>query len=111
MSNEVDARGLLCPQPVILTKRALDAMGVGVLTVRVDNAIAKENVRKLATSLGCVVDVAAEAGGFALRLTKGEAAELQEGAAMEARHCSEDPERDSVMTQCGEVSTEPAGQL
>ena len=75
MSNELDARGLLCPQPVILTKRALDAMSAGVLTVRVDNAIAKENVRKLATSLGCAVDVAAQAGGFALRLTKGEATE------------------------------------
>ena len=76
MSTEVDARGLLCPQPVILTKRALDAMSAGVLTVRVDNEIAKENVRKLATSQGCAVDVAAAAGGFILRLTKGEATDM-----------------------------------
>ena len=47
----------------------------------------------------------------AARRVEGEAAETQEGAAVEARHRSGNPERDSVMTQFGEVSAEPAGQV
>lgn len=53
MAHTVDARGLACPQPVILAKKALaDHDEVVVL---VNDAIARENVRKLATSLGCAV--------------------------------------------------------
>ena len=63
--------GFFAPQPVILTKRALDAMNAGVLTVRVDNEIAKENVRKLATSLGCVVDVGRRSRGLCLAFDQG----------------------------------------
>lgn len=74
MSHEVDARGLPCPQPVLLTKRALDALAAGVLTVRVDNEVARENVRKLAVSQGCAVEVAREEESFVLRLAKGGAA-------------------------------------
>ena len=47
MSMEIDARGLACPQPVVLTKKALEQIAEGVLTVVVDNTAAKENVTKL----------------------------------------------------------------
>ena len=47
--KEIDARGLACPKPVILTKQAMDA-GERELTVRVDNAAAVENVKRLAAS-------------------------------------------------------------
>lgn len=46
----VDARGKLCPQPVILTKKESDA-GENELTVIVDNETAKSNVLKFGAKL------------------------------------------------------------
>ena len=45
--KEIDARGLACPQPVILTRKAMLA-GEKQLIVRVDNAAAVENLKRLA---------------------------------------------------------------
>jgi tRNA 2-thiouridine synthesizing protein A len=44
----VDARGLSCPQPVILTTAAIKELESGTLVVLVDSATAKENVSRLA---------------------------------------------------------------
>ena len=43
----IDARGLSCPQPVVLTNRAIEA-GATNLDVLVDNEVSKENVLRLA---------------------------------------------------------------
>lgn len=48
----VDARGLDCPKPVILTKKALSEMSEGSIETIVDNEVAKDNLNKLANSLG-----------------------------------------------------------
>ncbi len=67
MSELVDARGLACPEPVILTKKALDAHDE--VTVLVDNATALENVKRLASVSGCAVDVdLTEASGGIFRI-------------------------------------------
>jgi len=63
----VDARGLSCPVPVIKTKAALEELGSGEILVLVDEEAARENVCRLARSLGCSVDVAG--GGEEFRLT------------------------------------------
>lgn len=47
----VDARGLSCPQPVILTKRELEKQG-GKAVVMVDNDIAVDNITRFAESRG-----------------------------------------------------------
>ncbi len=62
MSELVDAKGLACPEPVILTKKALDAHDE--VTVLVDNTTALENVKRLASVSGCAVDVSDESGGI-----------------------------------------------
>jgi tRNA 2-thiouridine synthesizing protein A len=54
--KEIDARGLSCPEPVMLTKQALDA-GETELTVLVDNGAAKENVSRQGRSHGKTVSV------------------------------------------------------
>ena len=51
--EEIDARGLACPKPVVLTKKALENNNE-VLTI-VDNKAASENVGKLAKKLNCSV--------------------------------------------------------
>lgn len=52
MRIEVDARGQVCPKPVIMTKKELDNIESGVVTTIVDNEVAKDNVSKLAISYG-----------------------------------------------------------
>jgi selenium metabolism protein YedF len=51
----VDARGLSCPQPVVLTKQALESNAK--VTTIVDNETALENVKRLGNKLGCDVKV------------------------------------------------------
>jgi selenium metabolism protein YedF len=65
----VDARGLGCPQPVILAKKALERQASVVVIV--DNAIARENVRRLGVSSGCDVQTEDPGDGtFRILLTK-----------------------------------------
>lgn len=57
MKKEIDARGLACPRPVILTKKELDLAQEGTITTIVDNEVAKENISKLAKSMGYEFEV------------------------------------------------------
>lgn len=66
----VDNRGLACPEPVIRTKKALDGMGAGTLVSTVDNEIAKENVLRLANSMGLPASVELKNGLFHITITK-----------------------------------------
>ena len=61
----VDARGLACPQPVILTRKALAEGGFELLEVIVDNASSKENVARFATHAGCAVERIDQSGAEA----------------------------------------------
>jgi TusA-related sulfurtransferase len=65
----IDARGLSCPQPVILARKAIKE-GAFPLEVRVDTVTARENVRRLAEKEGCAVQVAARGEEFALTLSR-----------------------------------------
>jgi tRNA 2-thiouridine synthesizing protein A len=71
MTREVDARGLPCPQPVINTKRALEEIEAGTITVLVDSAASRENVRRFAQSQGCQVEITERDGAFCLTIVKG----------------------------------------
>ncbi|NSW55227.1 MAG: sulfurtransferase TusA family protein [Armatimonadetes bacterium] len=59
----VDARGLSCPQPAFMTKKALDAAGSGCVRVLVDNAASRDNVARLVTNAGWRVTVEEDEGG------------------------------------------------
>lgn len=69
----IDNRGLACPEPVIRTKQALDAMTSGTLLSVVDNEIAKENILRLANSLGLTANASEENGLFQIEIIKQEA--------------------------------------
>lgn len=76
MRIEVDARGQLCPKPVIMTKKELDNLPNGIITTIVDNEVAKDNVSKLATSYGYSFTV--DKGNdkeYYIHITKGEVGE------------------------------------
>ena len=68
MKHTVDARGLACPQPVVLTLQAI--MNAAEITTIVDNQAAVENVARLARSKGCSVDIASKEDGFYLTIRR-----------------------------------------
>ncbi|NBG87855.1 sulfurtransferase TusA family protein [Isachenkonia alkalipeptolytica] len=55
--NQVDARGRSCPEPVILTKKALDHYNGEVVEVLVDLEVAVENIRRYAENNGFAVSI------------------------------------------------------
>lgn len=79
--NELDLRGLACPEPVIRTKKYLADLSSGEVNVLVDNAAAFMNVQKLAKSLNCEVKGEEKEGFYNIAIRKSEA---QEGLAEEA---------------------------
>ncbi len=65
----VDARGLSCPQPVMLAKQAVDK-GEFPIEVLVDTVTSRENVRRLAQRLGLKVQAEPSGDGFRVILDK-----------------------------------------
>jgi len=74
MSRVVDARGLPCPQPVILTRTAMQqAVQTGsIVTTIVDNPTSRENVARMAQRAGATVDVESRADGIYLHMSGGQ---------------------------------------
>ena len=71
MTHTVDARGLSCPQPVLLTLSKIRELGDGEIEVVVDNDVSRENVSRAATSQGWIVQEVKElADEFRLFLKK-----------------------------------------
>jgi selenium metabolism protein YedF len=62
MKTTVDARGLACPQPVLLAKKAIAENEE--VSVIVDNEIAVENIRRMAAKAACDVSVTEREGGI-----------------------------------------------
>ena len=58
----LDARGLACPQPVILTRKALAEGGFSVLEVIVNTSSGRENVARFAGHAGCTIASIEESG-------------------------------------------------
>ena len=65
----LDARGLACPGPVIMLKKALEEGGDDILDVIVDNAAARENVSRYANHSGCgILSVGEDSGCFTISM-------------------------------------------
>lgn len=65
----IDARGLSCPEPVILTRNALKG-GCDALSVLVDAVAARENITRFAVNQGYKVSVEENNGEFTLDIAK-----------------------------------------
>jgi TusA-related sulfurtransferase len=52
MAEIVDARGLSCPQPVLMTLNKIKELSSGEIEVIVDNNVSRENVSRAATNAG-----------------------------------------------------------
>ena len=66
-TKNVDARGLSCPQPVLIASDEMDALGSGRLEVLTDCGASPENIGRAAKAKGWRVVASAEENG-AVRL-------------------------------------------
>lgn len=71
MSTTVDARGLSCPQPVLMTLDEIKKGSDKEIIVLVDSDTSKENVSRAAKSQGWeVADIQENEGGYQLTIKK-----------------------------------------
>jgi TusA-related sulfurtransferase len=67
--TKIDARGLSCPEPVILISQAMKN-GESAYEITVDNRVSRENVTRYAEHQGYKVDVTETDGEFTLVIRK-----------------------------------------
>ena len=67
--NKLDARGLSCPEPVIMIRKAMMS-NESAYEIIVDNAASRENVTRYANHQGYKVEVTEKDGEFTLSITK-----------------------------------------
>ncbi len=65
----IDARGLSCPEPVVLLRRAMMSKEAEY-TLVVDNAVSKENTTRYAEHQGYTVTVTENGGEYTLTIKK-----------------------------------------
>ena len=67
----IDARGLCCPQPVLLAQAAIKGVEKGTIRVLVDSETARDNVTRIAQKSGWAAETEAQADGvIQISLTK-----------------------------------------
>jgi tRNA 2-thiouridine synthesizing protein A len=72
MAEIVDASGLSCPQPVLMTIGKIKAMGKGEIEILVDTDTSKENVSRAALNQGwTVAEVGESENGYRVLIRKG----------------------------------------
>ena len=79
--EELDCRGQQCPQPVVKTRRMMLAQPASLLKILVDDIAARDNVSRLAKTLGYAVSIDQTGQVFELKLVPGEASEQRVPAA------------------------------
>ncbi len=71
MNTTVDARGLSCPQPVLMTLDEIKKASQGEIEILVDTDTSKENVSRAAESKGWQVkDVQGEGEGYRITIVR-----------------------------------------
>mgnify|MGYP001820415841 CR=1 FL=1 len=72
MSITIDARGLSCPQPVLLTMDEIRSGSQNEIIVRVDTDTSRENVSRAALSQGCRVEsIQPDGDGYRVTIIRG----------------------------------------
>ena len=69
MAEKIDARGLSCPQPVVLTQQAIKK-GLTEFQVVVDTVVSKENVLRCAEKNSFSASAAADGDSFIISVSK-----------------------------------------
>ena len=67
--NTIDARGLSCPEPVVMLRKAMMTKDA-VYEITVDNITSRENVTRYAQHQGYRVSMTENSGEYTLLLTR-----------------------------------------
>lgn len=70
MSNLIDTRGRSCPEPVIMTKNAIDSNPNDKLQILSDSYVAVENITRFIKGKGYSLDIDESQGEFTLTIKK-----------------------------------------
>ena len=71
MAETVDARGLSCPQPVLMTLETIKTAEAGEIVILVDTDTSRENVSRAASSQGWEVkEIQLEDMGYKIIIAK-----------------------------------------
>ena len=71
MSIIVDAEGLSCPQPILMTLDKIKEIKKGKIIIKVDSNTSKENVSRAAQSQGWeTIDIQEQETGYQLTIKK-----------------------------------------
>lgn len=68
--KRIDCSGMTCPKPVIMAKKELESIESGEIDIIVDNETARENVAKLAKSMGLQYEVSSDEGLYHVIIKK-----------------------------------------
>ncbi|MFP4474298.1 MAG: sulfurtransferase-like selenium metabolism protein YedF [Desulfatibacillaceae bacterium] len=99
MTNEIDARGMACPQPVLCIKDAIDENAPENVAVLVDNEPASQNVSRFLKSRG--YEAGAEKYNGIWRVTGSRTEEAPSPGATPEPVISCHPEAARIMVMCG----------
>jgi len=61
--QKIDARGLSCPQPVLLTRQAISGRSGGTIEILVDSVTSCENISRFAQTSGWTVSTEQTSAG------------------------------------------------
>ena len=70
MIERIDARGLSCPQPIVLTRNKMKEIGEGTFEVIVDTGTSRDNIARLADHEGWNITVREERDEFSFTLSR-----------------------------------------
>lgn len=84
--RKIDLRGLICPEPVLRTKKLLDDSSVGKVEAIVDGEINVNNLSRLARSLKLKFESNASSEGFVVTLERSGAASERESKEAASAH-------------------------
>ena len=70
MTLKLDARGLSCPEPVIITKKVIEKDKVDMFTIIVDAHVAVENISRFVKSKGYNISISELEEEYSLEISK-----------------------------------------
>lgn len=93
----IDARGLGCPQPVMLAEDAVSKITEGIVDILVDNEASVENLSRFAAKSGCYSEVKKQDDCWRVKIVKGYPCEISSESKVKSGELEEKIRRDILL--------------
>jgi len=105
MTEQIDLRGLTCPEPVIRTKKLFDNPQTTAVKALVDDDVCVNNLQRLAKSLKAQIEVEDKHGYFSVSLKRGSEGDKVETSMAPSDHKHPQPVGAGLSMAPGAVGT------